>query len=345
MRVLHLAPLWYPTSEDSFGGIETYLPVLIDALARLGCEQSLLAAGDSHTAARLIPVTDRMIAAMMDAGESWEMGPYEQHELALAIETGPGFDIVHSHLGWGGLLLSSVPQLAGRVLHTLHNPVTPDVEWFVRRHPRLALTVVSEFQARKLRAVGSERCEVIPNGLAIERFPFSERHEDKLAFLGRMEHGKGPDLAIRVARALGRRLVLAGPTPDPEFFHGQIEPALGDGVEYAGILGHSAKCELFAAAACTLMPSRWDEPFGLVAIESQACGTPVVALPNGALPEVLEQGVTGYLAAEDDFADAVAPALALDRGAIRRYVEQRFGMGPVAARYMETYERMAGGSP
>jgi glycosyltransferase involved in cell wall biosynthesis len=343
MRILHLAPLWYPTSEDSFGGIETYVPALIDALSELGCEQSLLATGDSHTSAELIPVCERNVGELMDAGSAWEIGPYEQHQWALAIQLAGGFDVVHSHLGWGGFALSATDLVRGRMLHTLHNPVTPDVDWYVRRHPDMRLTVVSDFQLEKLRQAGARRCELVPNGIVVERFPFSDEHNGMLAFLGRMDPAKGPDLAIEVARQLGRPLVLAGVVTDERFFEDRVRAALGDGIRYAGVLDHAGKCELLSRAACTLMPSRWEEPFGLVALESQACGTPVVALGNGGLPEVIEPGVTGFLTTEEDRLPAlVSDALALDRRNIRRRVTERFGIAPVANRYLSLYEEIAG---
>jgi glycosyltransferase involved in cell wall biosynthesis len=343
MRVLHLAPLWYPTSEDSFGGIETYLPALIDGLAELGCEQSLLAAGDSHTGAELIPACERNVGELMDAGSAWEIGPYEQHQLTLAIELADGFDVVHSHLGWGGFALSAVDAVRGRMLHTLHNDVTPDVSWYVGRHPDLQLTVVSCFQLEQLRHAGARHCEVVPNAVVVERFPFSDGHDGMLAFLGRMEPAKGPDLAIEVAQHLGRSLVLAGVVTDEQFFEDRVEPALGSSIRYVGVLDHAGKCELLSGAACTLMPSRWEEPFGLVALESQACGTPVVALGNGGLPEVIEPGVTGFLTTEEDRLPAlVSDALALDRHTIRRRVTERFGIERVASRYLSLYEEIAG---
>lgn len=344
MRVLHLAPLWYPTAEDSFGGIETYLPALIGALAERGCEQTLLASGDSRTAAELVAVCERNVGELMEAGAAWEIGPYEQHQLTLALELAERFDVVHSHLGPPGFALSETGAARGRVLHTLHNEITPDVVWYTQLHPDLRLTVVSRFQLERLGHVDRGRCALVPNGIVVERFPFSADGRDGLAFLGRMEADKGPDLAIAVARRVGRPLTLAGVVTDDRFFADRIEPELGDGVRYAGVLDHAAKCELLAEAACTLMPSRWEEPFGLVALESQACGTPVVALSNGGLPEVIEPGVTGFLAdEEDDLSPLVDDALVLDRAEIRRRVGERFGIESVAERFLALYAEIARG--
>src|SRR5437588_11389772 len=123
MNVLHLAPLWFPVSRDAPGGIETYLPSLIAALEAQGCRNTLIASGDSSTSATLVPAIPRNLCAEMEAGTAWEYPYYEQHQLTLALERAPEFDVVHSHLGWGGYLLSQMPELRDRVLHTQHNPV------------------------------------------------------------------------------------------------------------------------------------------------------------------------------------------------------------------------------
>lgn len=286
---------------------------------------------------------DRNVAALMDEGQAWEMTAYEQEALARVIELGSDYDVVHSHISWGGFVLSTLPEVGRKVLHTLHNPVTPDVEWYLAHRPDLRLTVVSEFQARKLSRVGVRHCEVIPNGIRVDRFPFSGVGGELLVFLGRMEHAKGPDLAISVARQAGLPLVLAGATPDPDYFAQQIEPQLDERIAYAGILGHDAKCELLGRAGCTVMPSRWEEPFGLVAIESQACGTPVVALANGALPEIIEPGATGYLAEDEaEVGGLIARARVLDREVVRARAAARFGIEPVARSYLNLYRSWFG---
>ena len=342
MRVLHLAPLWYPTSTDSFGGIETYLPALIDALAHLGCEQALLAPGDSHTRAELIPACESNIGELMDTYEAWEMLPYEQHQMTLALGLAADFDVLHSHVGWGAFALSDIDAIGDRVLHTLHNDVTPDLIWYLQRHPDLRLAVVSEFQLAQVRVTGARRCTVVPNGISVDRFPFSAAGDGTLAFLGRMEAAKGPDLAIDVARALDRSLVLAGLVTDDDFFAERIEPQLDERIRYVGVLDHDAKCELLGQAGCTLMPSRWEEPFGLVALESQACGTPVVALGNGGLQEVIEPGITGFVAdGEEALVPLVTQASGLDRHAVRRRVTERFDVRSAARRYLALYEEIA----
>lgn len=342
MRILHLAPLWFPVSRDAPGGIETYLPGLLSALGKLGCQCTLLASGDSSVEAELAPVIPRNLCAEMEAGTAAEYAYFEQHQLLLALELATEFDVVHSHIGGSAYVLSGVPGLGARVLHTQHNPVYPDQEWFVSRHPDLWFSTVSEFQARKICRLGASRCQVIPNGLDVTAFTYQPRGGDGLFFLGRMEEEKGPDIALRLARTLGRPLVLAGPIVDEAFFDRAIKPYLDDRIRYVGVVDHRRKNELFGQAGCVVMPSRVEEGFGMVSIEAMACGTPVVALGNGALPEIVEPGVTGYLAStEEGLAVASRQAFALDRAAIRDRVGARFDLPRIAERYCRLYENIS----
>jgi glycosyltransferase involved in cell wall biosynthesis len=329
--------------EDAPGGIETLLASLITALGQLGCEQTLLASGESDTCARLLPVVETGLTRAMASGAAWEYGAYEQEQLLMALDICREFDVLHSHVGAGAYALAGAEGLSHRLLHTHHNDITPDLKWFVRRHPGLPLCVPSLFQARQLAGHGARRCWVVPNGIAPDRFPVSSGGPD-LVFLGRIEFEKGADIAARVAHAMGRRLVVAGPIVDNEYFASKLEPLLGDGVRYIGPVEHARKVDLLGQAGCTLMPSRWDEPFGLVAIESMACGTPVVALPNGALPEVVDQGVTGYLGrAEAELPMLVEKALELDRVLVGAHMRRRFSIANVAERYLNVYEAIVAG--
>jgi glycosyltransferase involved in cell wall biosynthesis len=345
MRVLHLAPLWFPVAADSVGGIETFTAGLIDELDRLGCRNTLIASGDSRTRAELVPVMPANLVETMASGAAEEYPYYEQRQLTLALERAGDFDLVHSVIGPGGYALSAVPGLQGCVLHSQHNPVTRDLGWFASVYPDLWFSTVSEFQARQLRSRGARRCRAIPNGIPMSSYTLRTRGGEGLVFLGRIEWEKGPDLAVGVAWRLGLPLTLAGPIFDEGFFRREIEPFLDDRIRYVGPVDHRRKDELFGRAACSVMPSRWDEPFGLVAIESMACGTPVVALARGGLPEVIDPGVTGYLASDEGELPAlVARALELDRASVRDRANARFDIPKVANHYRQLYEEIAGAS-
>jgi len=356
IRVLVLAPLWYPIGRDAAGGIETFLFQLVGALAGRGCDVTLIASGDSSSAARLVPAVQHNLYDLMLEGAAGEYVYYEQRQVRLAMKMASRFDIVHSHIGPGGFVLSALPGAGERVLHTMHTPVYADMEWFVHRQPRLRLAAVSEFQAAKLRRAGARQSQVVPNGIDVDSFTFNARPTDGLLFLGRIEEGKGPDLAIEVARMLGRPLTLAGPIIDKYFFESRIEPFLGGGgrrteIRYVGVVNYPNKVRLLGEAACMLLPFRHAESFGMVSLEAMACGTPVVALPNGALPEIVEPGVTGYLAenagdeGQSSMASLTLQALQLERAAIREWVASRFAIDRSADSYIELYRQMCAGTP
>lgn len=338
MRVLHVAPLWFRVARCSSGGIETFLATLIDEQARLGCAVTLIASGDSTTSAELVEAVPVGAVDAMAAGEAAEYTYFEQHALDLALEMAADFDIVHSHLGPVAYSLSAGSALGGQLLHTHHNEVTSDLLDFVRRHPDLWMTTPSAAGAKPLRAAGARRCSVVPNGIDPSTFPVGTAPGDGLAFLGRMEWAKGADLAVQVARSTGRPIVLAGPIVDDEFFEAVIEPVLSDTVRYAGVLDHSAKCSLLATSACALVPSRCEEGFGMVAVESMACGTPVVGSGLGALADVVEDGITGYTVAADDMAERVESAVALDRRTVAIRARERFAISRTAASFLALYD-------
>jgi glycosyltransferase involved in cell wall biosynthesis len=349
MRVLMLAPLWHPIGQDAPGGIETFLFHLVSALERAGCSVTLLASGDSRTPAELVPVVERNLYRLMSDREAGEYSYYEQQQLALALAMAtamaPRFDVVHSHVGPGAFVLSALPEIGPRTLHTIHTPVYGDLEWFVHRHPGLALSTVSEFQARRLRDAGATRCWTVHNGIDFSGFSFNDKPERRLLYMGRIEEAKGPHLAVATAQTLGWPLTLAGPIVDARYFERSVKPHLGGEVQYVGVVDHVTKVALMGDAACMLLPFTGPEPFGMVSIEAMACGTPVVALSSGALPEIVESGVTGYLATGPDaLASLALEAIELDRSAVRARAEARFGIERTAHGYLEIYDRIASGT-
>jgi glycosyltransferase involved in cell wall biosynthesis len=345
MRILHICPLWFRIAPDAPGGIESLLPGLFRALREADCENTVLAVRGSAVDAEVIPVVDEPMYEQTASGAAWEYGPFEQHQLLTALRAAPEFDVVHSHVGWSGWWLAGVPGLGERVLHTQHNPVSPDMAWFIARHPELRLTTVSEHQAERLRRAGAKRCHVVRNGLDFDRFPLRGEGKRGLVYLGRVEREKGTDLAVRVARQLRMPLAIAGPMVDHEFFAAEIAPQLDDQVRYVGVVRGADKADLLGGAACAMMPSRDEEGFGLVALEAMACGTPVAALARGALREVVEPGVTGFLAKdEEQLAAAVQAAVALDPATIRARAERRFDVAASAAGYLALYREIAAAS-
>jgi glycosyltransferase involved in cell wall biosynthesis len=185
---------------------------------------------------------------------------------------------------------------------------------------------------------------VIHHGLDLDRYHFVPEGGDHLVALGRMSPDKGMDTAIEVARRTGRELFIAAKVREPaekRYFDQVIRPRLGGGIEYVGEADHRQKQELLGGALALLNPIRWYEPFGLVMIESMACGTPVIATPRGAAPEIVDDGVTGFLARSvTDLIAAVETASGLDRRACRSSVEVRFSMERMAADHERLYRRL-----
>lgn len=344
MKVVHVAPVWLPVSEGSYGGIETLLAQLVAAQRELGHEVTLVAAGDSQVSVPVVAAVEESVVALMERGEAGEYGYYEQELLGAAMRAAAGADVVHSHAIPGAFVLDDVLAGGPPVLHTLHGQVTQDLLWSLRQHPR-AVVAVSGAQHDIALQAGVRLQGVVHNGLDMRTVPATASAGEDLLFLGRMEPQKGPDLAITAARATGRHLVLAGPVTDREFYAAEVVPLLGADAEHVGVLGRAEKFAHLGRSACLLVPSRWSEPFGMVSLEAMACGTPVVATARGALPEVVEDGITGRIVhAESDLPGAVTEAAALDRTAIRARAWERFHIELVAARYLAMYTALLTGS-
>lgn len=346
MKVLHLAPLWFPVAHDSAGGRETLLASLVEAQQALGIDVTVLASGDSRVSAEVIPVLPRHLFAAMEAQEAAEATYYEQQQLLLTLERAGDFDVIHSHAGWYAYSLSGVPKLGGRVLHTHHTPVWRDLEWFIRQHPDLLFTAVSEFIGRHFWQQGARHCSVIPNGIDVKTFPWSLRPQKQLVFVGRMERTKGPDLAIAAAAHAGLPLTLAGPIVDREYFKQSIEPLLNEQIRYVGQVDRQRRNQLLCESMGAVLPFRGQEGLPMVTLEAMACGTPVLALANGPLPEIVEPGVTGYLAqTEAELIQLVGKLATIDRQLVRERVAARFDITVVAQQYLTLYRQILSSPP
>ena len=340
LRILHLAPLWHPIKQDAPGGIETFLVELLSALAGLGFRNSIIASGDSEIPGELIPAVESNLCERMRGGAAHEYIYYEQQQISLAMHNAGKFDLIHSHIGPGAYSLSSLAGLNNRVLHSQHGPVYQDIQWLLEHQSDLWISTVSEFQLRKLGGSHPHR-HSIPNGINVSRFAYQPEARDGLFFMGRIERAKGPDIAVQVARELQMPLCIAGPILDWNLFRTEIEPHLNETIRYVGVLNHEQKTEQLGRSLCALMPSRWEEPFGLIAIEAMACGTPVVGLANGALTEIIDPGITGFVAKEPaQLAGLVEKASKLDREKVRARVTERFDIKKVAVRYRALYQKI-----
>jgi glycosyltransferase involved in cell wall biosynthesis len=253
------------------------------------------------------------------------------------------FDVVHDHCGFTGLAMAN--RLDTPLVHTLHGPFTAATAAFYARHGhKAALVGISRAQLSSA-PPGLGAIEAIPNPIDLRAWPLQERKSDYLLWIGRMTPEKGPHRAIAAARAVDVPLVLAGVIQPGQqaFFDREVAPHIdGERVRFVGEVGGSDKRSLFARARGLLMPIRWNEPFGMVMVEALACGTPVIAFPEGAVPEVVIDGKTGFLVDDERaMADAVGRLHQIAARDCRAWVSQNCDVEVVAAAYEDIYRSVA----
>ena len=342
LRILQIAPPWFAVPPDGYGGIEQVVGVLADGLADAGHDVTLLASGGSVSRAQVQSVFAE--PPSLDLGSS----VHELTHVMAAYAQRDDFDVIHDHSGFSGAALGSF--LAGPpVVHTLHGPWTPIVQAFFRR-AAAGLHLVSISHDQRSRApVGVAVDHVVHNGISIEDHPFrpeadAGRH---LAFVGRANAEKGPEVAVRVARRSGRHLKMAvkvNEPPEQRYWDTVVAPML-KGADVEVILNGTKQdaIDIMASAEATLFPISWPEPFGLVMVESMALGTPVVGYAAGASTEIVDSGRTGFLVQPGDV-DGLCAALDatphLDRAACRDQVVQRFSSQAMVAGYVAVYEQV-----
>jgi glycosyltransferase involved in cell wall biosynthesis len=339
LRIAMLAPPWIPVPPPGYGGIEEVVRLLTAGLTDQGHDVTLFAPPGSKAPAAVVPVLEA------PHPEAIEHAQYEADHVACAFaaidaaaERGEPYDVIHDHTGHTALAMAD--RIATPLVHTLHGPFTADARAFYARHGRKGCIVaISQAQLDDAPPeMGGGR--VVHNPIDCSEWPFRAEKDDLLLWIGRMSPDKGPHRAISVVRAAGAPLVLAGPVqPGQErFFAEEVEPRLGDGVEYIGEAGSERKRELYLRSRALLMPIRWKEPFGLVMVEALACGTPVIAFPEGSAPEVVEHGRTGFVVEDEEaMAAAVGRLREIDPETCRASCEERFGVDAIVRGYEEVY--------
>jgi glycosyltransferase involved in cell wall biosynthesis len=339
MKIAQVAPLTEAVPPKLYGGTERVVAYLTDALVELGHEVTLFASGDSLTKARLAPIWPRALRLDPDIKDHFV-------PLFMELETvgrrAHEFDVVHAHLDYFGYPL--LRRLGTASITTLHGrldlPELPALYGLYGDVP-----VVSISNSQRVPLPQANYVATVQHGLPQNLLTKGDGGGGYLAFLGRISPEKAPDAAIRIAAKAGMKLKIAAKVDrvDEQYFKTTIEPLLSHGnVEFIGEIREDQKQEFLGNAAALLFPIAWREPFGLVMIEAMACGTPVIAFENGSVPEVLEEGVTGFIVRnEEQAAEAVKQIAALSRERIRAEFDRRFTAHRMAQNYLKLYARLA----
>ena len=341
MRIAQIAPLHEAVPPKLYGGTERVVSFLTEALVDLGHEVTLFASGDSVTRATLAPVWPKSLR--LDPGIRDTVAP---HMLMIeeVYSRADEFDVIHGHIDyWPFSLLKRQPT---PFVTTLHGRLDlPELQPVFARHPDVPIVSISNAQRRPLPQANFVQTVLhgIPENLLTPQ-PVTPSY---LAFLGRITPEKRPDRAIRIARAVGMKLRIAAKIDrvDVDYFEAVIKPMLGSDIELVGEISEQQKPDFLSGATALLMPIDWPEPFGLVMIEAMACGTPVIAINRGSVPEVLEDGLTGFITEDETGCVAAVSRIGqLDRAAVRRRFEERFTAERMARDYLAVYRAQGVGA-
>lgn len=342
MRIAQVAPLYESVPPHLYGGTERVVSYLTEALVGLGHDVTLFASGDSITEARLIPGCERSLRLSEEC-----VDPMAHHTVMLdeVIEMAEEFEIIHFHTDY--MHFPFTRHMAIQNVTTLHGRLDlPDLKPLYGHFAKMPLVSISQAQRKplgKVNWVGN-----VYHGLPADLLLGTEKPGKYLAFLGRISPEKRPDRAIRIALEAGIPLKIAAKVDrvDQEYFQTQIKPLLKNtGVEYIGEITESEKSEFLGNAFAYLFPIDWPEPFGLAMIEAMACGTPTIAFGCGSVPEVLQDGVTGFIvSSEPEAVKAVSRISELSRSTCRAMFEARFTDLRMAKDYIQVYQSLIGRS-
>ena len=338
MRIALVAPLAEAVPPKLYGGTERVVSWLAEELVREGHRVTLFASAESETAAELVacaPQSLRLAGVRDHLGSTLAM-------LREVRRRADGFDVIHFHVDL--LPQALFHKLAHKCLVTLHGRLdSPDIRPLYEAYPEMPLVSISDAQRRPMPA-NANWLATIPHGLVSEVCPFNPEGGSYLAFLGRISPEKRPDRAIEIAKRAGIPLKLAAKVDavDREYFETEIVPLLDHPlIEFMGEINETQKCEFLGKARALLFPIDWPEPFGLVMIEAMSAGTPVIAWPNGSVPEVVTEGVSGRIVESIEAAAAAAQqAVFMDRWKVRAEFEKRFTAARMARAYVAAYRAL-----
>ncbi len=333
MRIAMLSPIAWRTPPSHYGPWEYVVSNLTEELVKRGLDVTLFATGNSLTSARLVYVAPRGYE------EDKNLIPkvYECLHISQVFEMAEEFDIIHNHFDFLPLTYSKMTKTP--LLTTIHGFSSPGIlPVYKKYNGKVYYVAISEADKNpELNYIAT-----IYHGIRVEDFKFYEGHGDYLLFFGRIHNDKGTYEAIEIAKKIGMRLVIAGIIQDREYFEKFCAPHIdGERIIYIGSVGPERKSEILGRAYALLHPINFDEPFGLSVVEAMACGTPVIAIRRGSMPEIVKDGETGFLVNEkEEFIERIKSVKELDRRKCRAWVEKRFTVARMADEYIDVYRRI-----
>jgi glycosyltransferase involved in cell wall biosynthesis len=342
MKIAQIAPIWESVPPKLYGGTERIVSYLTEELVRMGHEVTLFASGDSRTAARLEAVCPR--ALRLNTGifnRDASMVMLQERSLGNSGE----FDMIHSHLDFLGFPLGR--RNSRPILTTLHGRLDlPELEAVYREYAEMPLVSISDAQRRPMSRANWHA--TIHHGLPRDLYSFHAEPQGYLAFLGRIAPEKRPDHAIQLAKRTGLPLRIAAKVDpaDRDYYHGEIAPMLDHPlIEFIGEISDQEKNAFLGNALALICPYDWPEPFGLVLIEALACGTPVLAYRRGSIPEIIDDGETGFICNnQSEMAEVIGRINTIDRRRCRAAFDKRFTADRMAQDYVALYQRILEGA-
>ena len=336
MRIAQVAPLWIPVPPYTYGGTELVVSWLCDELVRRGHEVTLFATEDSKTSAKLIPIWPKAL---------WQAKLKTPHavfsllyEKLISLQN--NFDIIHDHCEFYTASYSKF--LKPKIVTTLHHPLTEETIILYKKFPDINFVAVSKNQRKS--GPGINIVKTIYHGLPIEKYEFNPEPKNYLLWLSKIIPEKGIAKAIDIAKLSGENLIISGNIPPEygDYFDFRIKPLIdGKKIQFVGASNFSKKVELLKNAKAFLFPVRRPEPFGLVVIEAMACGVPVIAFKGGSLPELIEDGKTGFLVNNiEEARQALKKLNRISREYCREYVKKNFNLKRMVNRYEKLYKKI-----
>jgi glycosyltransferase involved in cell wall biosynthesis/quercetin dioxygenase-like cupin family protein len=333
MRIAMLSPIAWRTPPRHYGPWEYVVSNLTEGLVRRGFDVTLFATGDSVTSARLVSVVERGYE------EDKNIIPkvYESLHISEVFERGDEFDLIHNHFDFLPLTYSKMTRTP--LLTTIHGFSSPKIlPVYKKYNKKVYYVAISEAD----KSPDLDYIATIYHGIKVEEFQFYREHGEYLLFFGRIHNDKGTKEAIEIAKKAKMKLVIAGIIQDQKYFEEFCAPHIdGDNIVYIGSVGPERKAEVLGKALALIHPINFDEPFGLSVVEAMACGTPVIAMKRGSMPELIKDGVTGFLLEnKEDFVKKIGEVKSLDRHACRSWVEERFTVERMVDEYIEVYKKI-----